>query len=217
MEKKHLSIKFPPRLFIGGTDTAVGKTLVAAILMTGLNAAYWKPVQSGDEQGTDTEWIRKHTGLPGHCFHRETYRFHEAISPHAAAACEGVHIDLNAFQTPPFDSFDHLITEGAGGLMAPLNRNHFMIDLIARLETPVLLVARSGLGTINHTLLSLEKLRQTEIAVFGVIMNGPRNDINKAAIEHFGRVPVLGEVLPMKEFTPASFNRVFHDCFGGDF
>ena len=105
-----------------------------------------KPVQSGDEQGTDTEWIRKHTGLPGHCFHRETYRFHEAISPHAAAACEGVHIDLNAFQTPPFDSFDHLIIEGAGGLMAPLNRNHFMIDLIARLETPVLLVARSGWG-----------------------------------------------------------------------
>jgi dethiobiotin synthetase len=213
MEGSYVSIEFPAHIFIAGTDTEVGKTLVAAILMAGLTAAYWKPVQSGDALGTDTKWIRKHTDLPNHHFLKETYRFREAISPHAAAALEGIDINLEAFRLPSYDPFDHLIIEGAGGLMAPLNRNSFMIDLIKRLQAPVLLVAKSGLGTINHTLLSLGKLRQEGITILGVVMNGPPNDTNRSAIEHFGKVRVWGEVPPMKEITPLSLKEAFFAYF----
>ncbi|MBI2504389.1 MAG: dethiobiotin synthase [Candidatus Latescibacteria bacterium] len=205
-----MPVALPPRFFVAGTDTGVGKTLVCAVLMSGLSAVYWKPVQSG-EPG-DTEWVRQATGLPESHFVRETYRLRHALSPHAAAALEGVEIDLGAFRPPEAARF---IAEGAGGLMVPLNDRHLMIDLMAQLGLPVLLVARSGLGTINHTLLSLDALRHRRVEVLGVVVNGPRNPANEEAIARFGKVRVLAAVEPLEHCDPAGLRTAFDRYFGG--
>ncbi|MBW2369034.1 MAG: dethiobiotin synthase [Deltaproteobacteria bacterium] len=200
---------FPRRLFVTGTDTGIGKTVVCAILVAGLRASYWKPVQSGSEADSDTQWIRKATGLPEAHFLPETYRFQAPLSPHAAAAREKRVIDLEAFQVPPHSPDRPLIIEGAGGVMVPLNEKHLMTDLMKRLGAPVLVVAGSGLGTINHTLLSLEKLRHDGIDVLGVVVNGSANPENCQAIAHYGQVRVCARIEPM----PALNNQALTDEF----
>ena len=208
-------MEFPPRFVVTGTDTAVGKTTICAILMAGLSATYWKPVQSGLEELTDTEWIRRATGLPDANFVPETYRLRHPLSPHAAAALDGVHIELERFNLPIPPPSTHLIVEGAGGIMVPLNAEHTMLDLIKYLCLPVLLVARSTLGTINHTLLSLEQLQRHQVEVLGVVMNGPQNTANRNAIQHYGKVPVLAEVGPLPPPDQCDLCSIFKCCFGG--
>jgi dethiobiotin synthetase len=208
-----MSSAFPPALFVTGTDTTVGKTVVSAILVAGLGAEYWKPVQSGADAGTDTDWIKETTGLPETVFHPETYRLSPFLSPHAAAARQGVRIDLAAIRIPVRRQSPHLIIEGAGGILAPLNETETMADLILQLKAPVLLVARSTLGTINHTLLSLEKLRNIGAEVWGVVMNGPRDNENRAAIESFGNIRVCAEIEPIPEFSFKSLSETFRNCF----
>jgi len=203
----------PKKLFVTGTDTGIGKTIVSAMLTAGLNAHYWKPVQSGLEERTDTETVKYLTGLPDEHFHNETYRLNEPLSPHASAAIDGVEINLDHFKPPKTESGSHLIIEGAGGLMVPLNDEAMIIDLIKQLDIPVLLVSRSSLGTLNHTFLSLDQLRRYGIDIFGVIMSGPLNLSNRRAIEKYGEVPVLGE-LPQLDLINADvlkqeFNRIF--------
>lgn len=205
----------PETIFITGTDTAVGKTMVAAVLVAGLRAEYWKPVQSGAEAGTDTAWIRSRTGLPDGFFHPETYVLSQSLSPHAAAAREGVSISLSKIQLPARRQAAHLIIEGAGGIMAPLNEQETMADLIRKIHAPVLLVARSSLGTINHTLLSLEKLSAIGADILGVVMNGPFNPDNRAAIESFGKVRVLAEIPLISAITCESLIETFNRCFDG--
>lgn len=191
----------PKRVFVTGTDTGVGKTLVCAALMVTFDSAYyWKPVQTGSEEGTDTEWIRSITGLSAERFIPEAYCLKKPLSPHAAAILEGVTIDPSSIIPPPVNG--RLIVEGAGGVMVPLNNHHFMLDLIKQFSFPVLVVSRSTLGTINHTLLTLMALRHAGLEVAGVIMNGPLNESNKKAIEHFGNVPVLAQVEPLEKITP---------------
>jgi dethiobiotin synthase len=191
----------PERIFVTGTDTGVGKTLVCAALMVTFDSAYyWKPVQTGSEEGTDTEWIRNITGLPAERFIPEAYCLKKPLSPHAAAVLEGVTIDPSSIIPPSVDG--RLIVEGAGGVMVPLNDHHFMLDLMKQFGFPVLVVARSTLGTINHTLLTLMALRHAGLEVTGVVMNGPLNESNKKAIEHFGKVPVLAQVEPLEKITP---------------
>ena len=202
--------ELPPRIFVTGTDTGVGKTLVSAVLMSGLGGTYWKPVQSG-EPG-DTEWVREATGLPESHFARETYRFRRPLSPHAAAALEGVEIALGAFAVP---ASDRLIVEGAGGVLVPLNERHLMVDLMVQLALPVLLVARSGLGTINHTLLSLGALRRRQVQVAGVVLNGPRNPANEEAVARFGQVPVLAAVEPLARLDAVGMGAAYDRYFGG--
>ena len=187
-------IEFPKKIFITGTDTDVGKTVVSAILMAGLKAAYWKPIQSGQEGMSDTGWMRRTTGFSDDLFIPETYLLSQPLSPHASALHDGVQIELKAFHLPDDEIYPHLIVEGAGGVMVPLNENQLMVDLMKYLDLPVLLVARSTLGTINHTLLSLEVLRRKGLEVLGVVMNGPQNQINKNAIETYGQVSVIAEV-----------------------
>ncbi len=206
-------MELPKKFFVTGTDTDIGKTVICAILAAGLNAAYWKPVQTGILEGTDTDWLKRVTGLPDSHFFRERWRLSEPLSPHAAAEIEGVHIDLNDFILPETENFPHLIVEGAGGLMVPLNDKHYMIDLIRLLDLPVVLVARSGLGTINHTLLSLEQLRRYGIDIVGVVVNGPANKSNKDAIERYGRIPILAQVEPIEEFDAESLSNVYSTRF----
>ncbi|MBW2609975.1 MAG: dethiobiotin synthase [Deltaproteobacteria bacterium] len=205
---------FPNRIFITGTDTGIGKTVISAILVAGLRGSYWKPVQSGLEEMTDTEWVSEKTGLPDSHFHPETYRLMLPISPHASAAHEGVRIDLDKFQIPEISESGHLIVEGAGGIMVPLNERHLMLDLMRRIDIPILLVAGSSLGAINHTLLSLEQLRNRNLQVFGVVMNGPMNSGNREAIEHYGKVRVLAEVEPLPKIDPEGLKQGFVKYFG---
>lgn len=204
--------KLPSGLFVTGTDTDIGKTLVSAVLMAGTRGTYWKPIQSGLAEITDTQWVQAVTGLPGRHFLPETHRLSQPLSPHASAALDGVRIDLSDFSLPdPLPH--HFIVEGAGGLMVPLNEHHFMADLMTRLALPVLLVASSGLGTINHTLLSLEKLRSLGLEIVGVVLNGPLNDSNHRAIEHYGRTRVVARIEPQSVINNAVLSDIFNKTF----
>ncbi len=178
-------------VFVTGTDTGVGKTVVAAWLTRALDADYWKPIQAGLEDETDTATVRRLTGLPHERFHESAYRLEAPLSPHEAARREGIVIELDRIRLPAADRL--VVVEGAGGVMVPINDRAFMADLIARLGLPAVVVARSGLGTINHTLLTLESLEARGVAVAGVVMNGPPNEVNRRAIETFGAVSVIAE------------------------
>ncbi|MFK4764657.1 dethiobiotin synthase [Desulfobaculum sp. SPO524] len=194
--------ELPKRLFVTGTDTDAGKTVISALLTLALDAHYWKPIQSGVNTDSDTRDVRALTGLPQERFLPEAYRLTEPLSPHEAAAIDGVRIDLNAITPPALPQDAPLVVEGAGGLMVPLNDKALMLDLITRLGLPVVVVARSGLGTINHTLLTLAALRAAGAEVAGVIMNGPPHPANADAIAHFGRVPVLAQVPMLGDLSP---------------
>lgn len=178
----------PNAIFICGTDTNVGKTIVSAWLALHWQADYWKPVQSGLENGGDSEIV---TQLAQVRCHTEKWRLQAPLSPHQAAINEGVYIDHTTVQLP---SASRLIVEGAGGLLTPLSRTTCIADLIAHLDIPVLLVARSSLGTINHSCLTVEALRHRKLNLLGVIMVGAANLSNRQAIEHYGKTSVLAEL-----------------------
>lgn len=181
-------------VFVTGTDTGVGKTLAAACLARAWGAWYWKPVQTGlAEEAGDTATVAALAGSdrlipPRHALAAP-------LSPLAAAELEGVTIALEDFTLP---TRTPLVVEGAGGALAPLTASALMVDLMVRLGLPAVVVARSTLGTINHTLLTLEALRARAVPVVGVILSGPPDAGNRAAIERFGRARVLAElpVLP---------------------
>lgn len=199
--------KFPEKFFVTGTDTGIGKTVISAMLMSALDATYWKPIQAGLEEETDTEFVQRTAGIPEDRIVPERYRLKTPMSPHGAADIDGIEIHLSDFKLPEFKT-KHLVVEGAGGLWVPINWKQSVLDLIEELALPVLLVARSELGTLNHTLLSLEALRRRNIDVFGVILNGPHHQSNKETIEHFGIVPVW-EVEPLELIDQNSLRKAF--------
>ena len=184
-------------VFVTGTDTGVGKTLVSAWLAHGWGADYWKPIQTGAEEGTDSATVE--SLVPGVIIHPPSVVLQAPLSPHEAAKRERRRIDHSALE-PPATSHP-LVVEGAGGVMVPINELALMIDLMVRLRLPVVVVTRSGLGTINHTLMTLEMLRRRHVPVLGVVMNGQRNPGNRQAIEHFGGTPVLAEIQPLPAVT----------------
>lgn len=189
-------------IFVTGTDTGVGKTLVSAWLCLQWQAAYWKPIQSGLDEATDTEWV---TQL-ANCKHLpERHRLNQPLSPHQSAELDGVAIQLGDFVWPCISEQASLaqrwVVEGAGGCMVPINWKDCMSDLMLHLNLPVLVVARSGLGTINHTCLTLEHLKKKGVHILGVIMNGPPNPANKQAIEHFSGVQVLAQLPWIEQAT----------------
>lgn len=188
--------------FVTGTDTDVGKTLVSAWLVAHLNGYYWKPVQAGISPETDSETVRRLTGVPPEHILPEAYRLADAIAPHEAARRAGITIEMERLAPPPCPGM--LIAEGAGGLLVPLNDESYVIDLITELHLPVILVARSTLGTINHTLLSLEALRRRSAPLAGVVMSGPETPHNRAAIERYGRVQVIAEIPWLETVTRTS-------------
>ncbi|GAB5408779.1 MAG: dethiobiotin synthase [Balneolaceae bacterium] len=200
-------IEFPNSFFITGTDTGIGKTLVSAMLMSALDATYWKPIQAGLDEETDTEFVQRFSEVESSRIIPERYRLETPMSPHGAADIDGISISLNDFQIPEFNT-KHLIVEGAGGLIVPINWEYTILDLIEQLRLPVLLVARSSLGTLNHTLLSLEALKNRNIEVFGVVLNGDRHQSNKETIEHFGKVPVF-EVEQIENFNRDTLSEAY--------
>ena len=201
----------PLRVFVSGTDTGVGKTVVAAMLAQAWGAHYWKPVQAGTEEPTDAETVARIAAIPAERILPERYRLAAPRSPDQAAALEGVAIELGDFEPP--QASGALVVEGAGGVLVPLNSRHLMIDLIERLALPVVVAARSGLGTINHTLLTLHALAARDLAVAGVVMIGPEHPENRAAIERWGRVPVIGALPWLPALTPESLRAAYAAAF----
>lgn len=182
------------RFFVAGTDTGVGKTVVSALLCAALDAIYWKPIQTGTRDGADRPTVMRLVGLPRARTAPEAYRFAPPVSPHLAARWAGVRIDLRKIKMPRIAPSENLIAEGAGGALVPINDTQLMTDLMRHLGLPVLLVTRTTLGTINHTLLSLAALRAARLDVRGVIMVGKANRDNREAIERYGRAPMIGVV-----------------------
>lgn len=196
----------PRGVFVTGTDTEVGKTVASACLVCALNGDYWKPVQTGSETDSDSGEVARLTGLGQERFHAPAFTFKAPLSPHAAALEEGGAMALDDFRLP--STSRPLIVEGAGGLLVPLNGSDFMIDLMERLALPVVVVARSGLGTINHTLLTLRALEVRKMRVLGVIMVGAPNPSNEDAIRHFGRIQRIARIPPVEGLGPANLPRL---------
>ena len=193
------------RLIVGGTDTDVGKTVVSALLVQGLGARYWKPVQSGLAEGSDSQWVQAMLSLPPERLLKESYRLQAPVSPHWAAEQAQVVIDPHRLALPSGDG--PLVLETAGGVMTPLGRDWLQIDQIRRWGLPLVLVARSGLGTLNHTLLSLEALRHRSIPVLGLVLNGPLHPDNPRTLEQLGGVPVLAQLPRLEPLHAAALQR----------
>ena len=185
----------PPQFIVCGTDTDVGKTVVSALLVQGLGAHYWKPVQSGDDQGGDSDWIKTLLELPDQRLIPEAYRFQNPVSPHWAAELEGRQIAPERLALPKISG--PLVVETAGGLLVPLGRDWLQIEQVAQWQLPVLLVARSGLGTLNHTLLSVEALRHRQIPLLGLVLNGPLHPDNPRTLAEISGAPVLAQLPPL--------------------
>ena len=197
-------------LFVTGTDTGVGKTLVSAALLHRFRRVpglrYWKPVQTGIEIDDDTAEALRLSGLPADRALHEGVRLPRPLSPHLSASLAGSSIaaaglvEIASRQDPSAP----WIVEGAGGVLVPLNERELMIDFMSVLGMPVVVVARSTLGTINHTLLTLEALRARALSIAGVVLVGPTNVDNRLAIETHGRTTIVGELPWLDPLTPAA-------------
>lgn len=197
-------------LFVTGTDTGIGKTVVSAALLhrfrTISGLRYWKPVQTGIETDDDTGEVLRLSGSTTDRALHDGIRLPRPLSPHLSASLAGTAIDVAGLiaTASQQDPNAHWIVEGAGGVLVPLNDRELMIDFMSVLGLPVVVAARSGLGTINHTLLTLEALRARALSIAGVVMVGPINVENRLAIETHGRVTVIGELTWLEPLTPAS-------------
>lgn len=169
------------KLFVSGIGTGVGKTISSAILVEKLKADYWKPIQSGDLDSSDTMKVRSLVSSPQVKFYEEKYRLSKPLSPHRAAELDGISISLQELAAPVTDL--DLIIEGAGGLMVPINRKDLMIDLVEHFGAEVILVSQNYLGSINHTLLSAEILKSRGIPLKALIFCGPENMASESYIE----------------------------------
>jgi dethiobiotin synthetase len=194
------------RFVVTGTDTNIGKTVFCAGLCGLLGARYWKPVQAGLEGATDSDVVAEFSGVE---IVPEAYRFRLPASPHQAAAEEGVTIDPDAL-TPPEGP---LVIEGAGGLMVPLNHQTLYIDVFARWGIPLILCARTRLGTINHTLLSIAAIRARNVPLLGVAFIGDTNEESEGIITEIGKVKRLGRLPVIEPLTPGRLSGVFAKTF----
>jgi len=180
------------KYFVTGIDTEIGKTVVSAILTEALEADYWKPIQSGDLDNSDSHKIERLISNNKTHIHKETYRLNTPASPHYSADLDGINIELKNINLPK--TTNNLIVEGAGGLMVPLNRKDLIIDVIAQLQLPVILVSKNYLGSINHTLLSIQLLQSRNISIKGIIFNGEKTPSTEEIILHHAQVPCLGRL-----------------------
>ena len=230
---------------VAGTDTGIGKTTLAALLMLALDGRYWKPVQSGMDGETDSEAVLRITGLPADRILPEAYRLTRPLSPDQSARYDGITIDParlalpNLSEAPRYaggsdavsgrsierpsndlssdSSFishpSSLIIESAGGLMVPFNDDLLQIDLFPRWGAPVVLAARSVLGTLNHTLLSIEALRSRAIPLAGIVLIGHEHPDNMATLERWSDAPIVGTIPYLASITRAALLDVYATRF----
>jgi dethiobiotin synthetase len=190
-----------------GTDTGVGKTVFAAALAGALDGFYWKPVQAGLEGETDSQTVARLSGLSLDRIASEAWRLTTPASPHIAARIDGVEIDVERLSPPKVNH--SLVIETAGGLMTPLTDGTLTIDILARWNIPVILCARTSLGTINHSLLSIEALRRRDIPIRGVAFIGDASEDVQATIVRLGNAPMLGRLPLLAPLTPESLRVAF--------
>ncbi len=200
-------------LIVTGTDTGVGKTVVAAMLTLALEGVYWKPIQSGTAGSTDRERVRALTGLPEDRFRPERYLLREALSPHRAAELEDIRIDPSELELPDIPDDSRLIIEGAGGVLVPISRDILQIELFSRWRASVVLVARTSLGTINHTLLSLEALKHRAVDILGVIFVGDAMADSESTIVELGGAKRLGRLPFLPALDAGALGRAFEAHF----
>ncbi|MAN59711.1 MAG: dethiobiotin synthase [Flavobacteriaceae bacterium] len=177
--------------FVTGISTEVGKTVVAAILTEALEADYWKPIQAGELDCTDTHKVRTLVSNANSVFHTSAYALNAPMSPHAAAQIENTEISVQRIVRPTTQN--HLIIEGAGGLLVPLNETETIADLISGTDR-IIVVSRHYLGSINHTLLTIEALKRRNLNVFGIIFSGNEHPSTESIVELKSGVPILGRI-----------------------
>ena len=192
---------------VTGTDTGVGKTVFAAGLAAALGAHYWKPIQAGIELEGDKESVACLSGLPTSHIVPEAYRLTTPASPHLAARIDGVEIGLDRLSLPKVDG--SLVVEGAGGVLAPVSETLLMADLFAHWGAPAILCARTSLGTINHSLLSIEALRVRGVPIAGIVFIGDPHEENQRIIPELGRVPSLGRLPHLDPLNAATLSAAF--------
>ena len=189
-------------IVITGTDTGIGKTVFSAGLTLALGATYWKPIQSGLEEETDSQTVTRLTGRPAL---PEAYRLREPASPHYAAACEGVEIA----PMPLPDLPGPVVIEGAGGVLVPLRGSYLYADLMAEWRAPVIVIARTALGTINHSLLSVEALRARNVPILGLVFIGDEVPDSQSTICRIAGLPSLGRLPIIPDLTTGGLSRAF--------
>ena len=205
------------RIVVAGTDTEIGKTVFSAGLAALLGANYWKPIQAGLEGETDSQLVARLGGLSADRIVPERYSLKTPASPHQAAAIDGVRIAMDSLDVP--DTGDRpLVIEGSGGLLVPLDDTTLYIDVFARWRLPVVLCARTALGTINHSLLSIEALRHRNLDIIGVAFIGDGNAESERIICEIGRVRRLGRLPRLSPLTERTLRTAFEASFNpGDF
>jgi dethiobiotin synthetase len=199
-------------IVVAGTDTEIGKTVFAAALADQLGASYWKPIQSGLDGETDAEIVARLGGFSCDRILPERYRLKTPVSPHQAAAIDGIRIDMAALD-PPETGARRLVIEGSGGLMVPLDRSTLYIDVFARWRLPVVLCARTALGTINHSLLSIEALRRRGIEPLGIAFIGEANPESERAICEICGIRRLGRLPRLTPLTRSTLRTAFESSF----
>lgn len=188
------------QFFIAGTDTSVGKTVASAVLTLALNAFYWKPIQTGIEDDPyEQDTVKALTGFPETRFIPSHYAFKAGLAIDQAANLESQSVELDRFELPHVT--DALVVEGAGGVFHPLNEFSLFFDLMKKLNLPVIIVCRGTLGTINHSLLTIDALQHRGIPIHGIIFSGDVNRASQASIEKWGNVRTLFSIPPFSSLT----------------
>ena len=197
------------KYFVTGIGTEVGKTIASAIITQALKADYWKPVQAGELDDSDRMKVENLIDNDRSKFHPEAYRLNQPMSPHAAAERDGIEIDIASIIMPHTDN--HLVIEGAGGLLVPLNDNDTILNLIEILNCEVILVSRHYLGSINHTLMSIELLKQRNIRIKGILFNGKENKDTESIITKMSGIEFLGRIDELDNLNKSVINSIAQD------
>jgi len=204
-----MSFKNNLKFIICGTDTDVGKTLISSFFVRGLKSFYWKPIQSGIETETDSQSILRLSGIKKEKILKEAYIFEKPVSPHWAAEIDGKKIDINLLKLPKIDG--SIVIETAGGLMVPITRNFLQIDQIRKWNLPVIIVCRSSLGTLNHTLLTIEALKKRNIKILGLIINGEKHLDNPKTLREFSKLPIIAEFPRLNNIDKNNLDRLWKE------
>ena len=197
------------KFIICGTDTDIGKTLISSFFVRGLNSFYWKPIQSGIESHTDSQTVKKLAQVGREKIIKEAYVFTKPLSPHWASEIDKKTINLDTLRIPKVKG--SFIIETAGGLMVPITRNFLQIDLIKQWNLPVILVCKSSLGTLNHTLLSIEALKRRNIKILGLVVNGEKHLDNPKTLVEFSGIPLIAEFPYIKKIDSNNFDILWEE------